>query len=118
MLFVVFLRAEFDVFDCIKRHLSLSLSLEMNEITLVNLNEAFEIVEVKHSVTNESAERDSGGLGGRVGWREGESAAVLLPRVPGDIQVPSDCHVIVPLRWQCVCLVDIVEACWEAMKEV
>ena len=35
----------------------------------------------------------------------------------------SDCHVIVPLRLQCVCqdcvcLVDIVEACWEAVKEV
>ena len=72
---------------------------------------------------DESAERESGGLGGPVGWREGESAAVLLPRVPGDIHVPSDCHVIVPLRWQCVCqdcvcLVDIVEACWEAVKEV
>ena len=49
-----------------------------------------------------------------------ESAA-SLPLVPG--QIYSDCHVIVPVRWQCVfldcvCLVDIVEACWEAVKEV
>ena len=54
--------------------------------------------------------------------REGESA-VLLPRVPGEIHIPSDCHVIVPVLRQCVCqdcvcLVDIVEACWEALKEV
>ena len=51
----------------------------------------------------------------------GERVRVLLSCFPAFleiIQVPSDCHVIVPLRWQCVCLVDIVEACWEAMKEV
>ena len=62
---------------------------------------------------DESAERDSGGLGGSVGWREGESAAVLLPRVPGEIHIPSDCHVIVPLRLQCVCqdCVCLVDSC-------
>ena len=48
-------------------------------------------------------------------------SAAWLPLVPG--QIYSDCHVIVPVCWQCVCqdcvcLVDIVEACWEAVKEV
>ena len=53
--------------------------------------------------------------------RRTEGRAASLPLVPG--QIYSDCHVIVPVRWQCVrldcvCLVDIVESCWEAVKEV
>ena len=57
--------------------------------------------------------------GGPVRRTEGRAAS--LPLVPG--QIYSDCHVIVPVRWQCVrldcvCLVDIVEACWEAVNEV
>ena len=53
--------------------------------------------------------------------RRTEGRAASLPLVPG--QIYSDCHVIVPVRWQCVrldcvCLVDIVEACWEAVNEV
>ena len=53
--------------------------------------------------------------------RRTEGRAALLPLVPG--QIYSDCHVIVPVGWQCVrldcvCLVDIVEVCWEAVNEV
>ena len=48
--------------------------------------------------------------------RRTEGRAASLPLVPG--QIYSDCHVIVPVGWQCVCLVDIVEACWEAANEV
>ena len=52
--------------------------------------------------------------------RRTEGRAASLPLVPG--QIYSDCHVIVPVRWQCmrldcVCLVDIAEACWEAVNE-
>ena len=52
--------------------------------------------------------------------RRTEGRAASLPLVPGHIY--SDCHVIVPVRWQCVRLdcvcLDIVEACWEAVNEV
>ena len=54
----------------------------------------------------------------------GKSSVRVLPRFPSFLgRYILKCHVIVPVGWQCVCqdcvyLVDIVEACWEAVKEV
>ena len=70
---------------------------------------------------DESADSCWLAAGRRVSVWEGQredppESAASRPLIPRQIIITSDCHVIVPVRWQCVCqdcvsLVDIAEAC-------